>query len=77
MSKQVEAQQDGVINPQNYNFGRILQRIILMLSHCYESTEIYIRNWLHVPFWTYGPPAETLTKYSIQKDTFRYFDTQF
>ena len=46
--KKVEAKRDGLINPQNYNFNQFLTRKVLMLSKCYESTEVDRRTWLHV-----------------------------
>ena len=59
--KQAEAKRYGVINPQDYNFKQFETRKILVLSKCYESTEVDRRTWLHVPSGT-GPPAVTLTK---------------
>ena len=38
-----------VINPQNYNFNKFQHGKFLMLSKCYESTEVERRTWLHVP----------------------------
>ena len=49
MPKQAEAKRDGVINPQNYNFNKILTQKMWMLSKSYESTEDDRRTWLHVP----------------------------
>ena len=47
--KQAEAKRDGVINPPNYNVTQFKTRKILMLSKCYESTEVDRRTRLHVP----------------------------
>ena len=49
MPKQDEANMDGIINPQNYNFNQILIRETWLLSKRYESTEVDRRTWLHVP----------------------------
>ena len=43
-SKQAEANRDGVINPQKYNFEHGKQR--------YESTGVDCKTWLHVPSGT-------------------------
>ena len=52
MPKQAEAKRDGVINPQNYNFNKILTQKMWMLSKSYKSTEVDRRTWLHVPSGT-------------------------
>ena len=62
MPKQAEAKRDCEINPQNYNFNKLLTRKISMLSKRYESTEVDSKTWLHVPSGLTGPPAVTLTK---------------
>ena len=46
MLKQVEANRDGVINPQSYNFKH---EKILMFSQNYELTEVDRRTRLDVP----------------------------
>ena len=60
-----EAKWDGDTNPHNYSFNQFLTRTILMLSKCYESTEIDRRTWLHVRSGLSGPPAVV----EIQKET--------
>ena len=38
----------------------------MMLSKCYETTEVDRRTWLHVPSGLFGPLAVTLQHYYIK-----------
>ena len=49
--KQAEARRDGVIDPQNYNFNFKTEHFDAL--KCYESTEVDLRTWLHVPSGTH------------------------
>ena len=54
MANKLMPTRDCVTKPQN-NFNQIL------ISECYESTEVDRRTWLHVPLETYDSPAVTRT----------------
>ena len=51
MANQADAKGDGVINPQNYNFGQFNTENI-DASKRYESTEVDRRTWLQMPSGT-------------------------
>ena len=81
MSKQAETKKDGVINPQNYNFNKILTWKSLMLSKRYESIEVDRRTWLHVPSGTHWSTSsdthqvvETPSRHKSFADPVRNFD---
>ena len=53
MPKQVEAIRDSVINPQSYNFYKVLTRKILMLSRWNKMPELLPFSSLSFCLWTF------------------------
>ena len=58
MPEQAEAERDGVIDPQNYNFNQFKILNICMLSKRFQSIEVDRRTSLEDS----SPPAVTLNK---------------
>ena len=57
-------------NLVNANYHNFLPWKILMLSKCYESTEVYRRTGIHVPSGTlWSNSSDTLQEVEIWKDT--------